>query len=274
MKIKKLVSLLFIPCLAWVVFAASQVYAQEFNFTKAKADYIFQSDNYKNALFDFNSKKDSYNKNQTLSLKEELRISLLNFVGIRNEFIKSYLNLLRTKTVEAAGLGEAQKQSIYTQLDKEVVWYDSRENSYSKDNTLEDILNKSKEEDSRYETETDPAIKYTLAYLSYSDITLLKNKHLEIYKKLKTESETLVGLKRADQNLFKRWFDDIDRELSNLEAVEKEAVDATAKIYAEESWERRKSYENVVEILQKSISNLSRLNNFIKELETVIKNIR
>lgn len=138
-KINKLASYLLIPYLMWILFASLlnysiwqmnknnyDVYAQDFSFERARQDYIFVEDNYKKDLSDFNLKKASYQKNETLSLKEELRNSTYKLVLSRNSFVKSYLTMLRMRVVESKGIENGQKESLFAKLDAEVSWYDGR----------------------------------------------------------------------------------------------------------------------------------------------------
>jgi hypothetical protein len=244
--------------------------AQDFTFEKARQDYIFSEDNYKTKLFDFNLKKASYNKNPTLSLKEEFRLSSFEFTKSRNEYIKNYLAMLRMKTFESTGLNNDQKTKIYEKVDKEIEWFANRKNEYKKEFTLEEVIQKSKEEDNKFETETLPTIYYTLSYNSLGDSVVIKNKHLKIYEVLKNEANSLATLGRADENLFKRWFNDIERELSLISEIENLTKVASEKIIGEDKYQRQSGYEDAIEEISKVKANLYRLNGFIMELENVI----
>jgi predicted alpha-1,2-mannosidase len=82
-----------------------------------------------------------------------------------------------------------------------------------------DLLNKSKEEDTKYKTETLPVIYFTLGNISLGEVVKLREENTNIYKLLKTEAENLVKLGRADSSLFERWFKDIDAELTSTKRV-------------------------------------------------------
>lgn len=248
--------------------------AQDFTFTKAREDYVFSEDIYRKDLFDFNLKKAAYQKNQTLSLKEELRVSLFNFVESRNNLVRNYLTMLRIKTLESTGIGNSQKEAIYTRLDPEVISFGDRKNSHTNNTNLEDIVSKSKEEDLRYETDTLPIIYYSLSHISLGEVKTIKNEHIKIYNNLKSEADGLVKLGRADAGLFDRWFKDIDQELNNIGEIEKETLTEIEKIFGEDEYRRSGSYENAIETLEPVKINLLRLNGFIKELENVIQSKR
>lgn len=288
-RINKWSSYLLIPYLLWVSFASLlnysvwklnpdnspiDVFAQDFTFSKARQDYVFTEDNYKKDLFDFNLKKSAYQKNQTLSLKEELRTSLFKFVGSRNDLVKGYLNMIRIKTLESTGIAQGTKETVYSKIDPEVLWYGSRRTSYVATDSVEDIINKSKEEDSRYITDTSPSISFALAHISLGEVKSLKDEHIKLYTSLKSESANLIKLGRADQGLFDRWFTDIDKELSNITETEKLAQIEIDKILGSDEYQRRGGYKKAIEQLESSRASLLRLNGYIKELENVISNKR
>lgn len=282
-KFSKLASYLLVPYLLWISFASVlnfsiwqlnktniDVYAQEFTFSKAREDYIFSEDNYKKALFDFNLKKGSYNKNPTLSLKEEFRLSSFTFVDSRNVLIKNYLTMLRIKTLENNGLNNEQKYKIYEKLDKEVTWYQNRKNEYKSDDTIEQVFEKTKLEDTHYLDETLPTIYFALSYNSLGDSIDIKNKNIRIYEKLKSEANSLVSLGRADESLFKRWFDDIEKELKLISDIENLTRETAEKVVGADKYQRETGYEDSIETISDVKANLYRLNSFIMELENVI----
>lgn len=288
-KVNKIAGLILIPYLIWISFATvlnfsfwqlnpsnavSNIFAQDFTFIKAREDYIFSEDTYKKDLMNFNLKKASYQKNPTLSLKEELRLATYKFVGSRNNLIKSYLTMIRIKVLESKGLSNPQKETLYSKIDPEVVWFDDRKNKYEVSNTLEDIIRKTKEEDEKYTSETIPVIYYSLAFTSLGDSITIKNKHIKIYELLKNEANELVTLGRADAKLFERWFKDIDNEFVIIDGIEKSLLSEIDKIFGEDVYRKQSGYENAIETLIPIKQNLLRLNGFIMELENTVNTKR
>lgn len=248
--------------------------AQEFNFEKAKSDYVFNFDNYNQKLFDFNLKKDSYNKNSTLSLKEEFRISTYNFLLQRNRLISTYLTMLRMRVLEEMGLTDNQKSKIFEKIDQEVAWYKSRESNYNKEDILEDLINKSREEDSQYETNTDLVIKYALGFVGIGEVTEIKNNHHKLYQKLKSEALSIIELKRLNNSLFNRWFAEIDKELELLNKTIDNQTTKMDNVFSEDEFKREKVYEDVTKELDLAKTNMIKLNEFMYELETRVQEKR
>jgi len=165
-------------------------------------------------------------------------------------------------------------ESVSTKIDPEVVWYEERKNQLKTSDSLEDLLNKSNEEDLKYSKDTLPIIYFAISHVSLSSTVELKNSQIVIYNKLKSEANDLVKLGRADSSLFDRWFKDIDAELAKVNEIEAKTRVETQKIFSAENYSINKSYEEVVSILSPVKSNLLQLNNFISELEQTISEKR
>ncbi len=284
-KLSKVAALILIPYFIWISFASllnfsiwrlnpSNVYAQELNSTRAYEDYIFTEDYYKRDLFDFNLKKGSYQKNPTLSLKEEFRLAAYKFTDSRNKYLISYLTLARVKISESKGLDNSEKDSIFQKIDNEVNWYAGRKSIYQNSDTLETILDKSKQEDVRFTEETIPAIYFSLSYSNLGNVVDITKKHIIIYNKLKDEANKIVQLGRADSSLFDRWYKDIDSELSTLSLIANNTKSQIVKIYGPDTYQRSSSYKKSLDEISLSKSSLLKLNKYILELENVISNKR
>lgn len=285
----KLATYLLVPYAIWISFASvlnfsiwqlnkdketSIAFAQVLDSNTAKNDYIYSEDNYKSSLDTYRLKRDSYIKNPTLSLKEELRLSLLDLLKKRNLYKKSYLNLIRAKVVESQGLEESEKQAVYEKIDPEVVYYQSRSNEYSQTIPLEDLTKKSEEEDLRYSTDTLQAAQFSLIYLSIGQVVDIKNRNLKIYNDLKSEADNIVKLGRADQSLFERWFKDVDQELSNISNSISETKTSATDVFSSDSFISENSYRKGIEKISPVKENLLKLNKYIIELETTISEKR
>lgn len=274
-KIDKIAAYLLVPYFLWICFASIlnysvwrlnvkqkniDVFAEELTTQKAFQDYLFVQDNYRDSLSTYDLKRDSYLKNPTLSTKEELRLKLFDLLSKRNDYKRAYLTVIRTRVNEA----------IFSKIDQEVVWYEKRKEEIGQTDALEDLLNKSKQEDLKYQTETLPIVYFALSNISLATLIELKNEHINIYEKLKNEAVDLVRLGRAKSDLFERWYKDIDFELNEISNSEKDAQVEIDKILTSDNYQIKKSYDKVAEKLLPAKQNLLQINKFIKELELAI----
>ena len=288
-KIDKMAAYLLAPYLLWISFASllnysiwrlnpengiNNVFAQEFDFNKSREDYVFSEDNYKSSFALFDLKKNAYQKNPTLSLKEEVRISFFDFLVKRNDYKKAYLTMLRVKTLESSGLTEDEKESVYSKIDPEVVHYENIKKEYQPATTLEDLLSKSKKEDEKYKNQTLPIIYFALENIGLGNVITLKNENIEIYRSLRSEAESLVKLGRVDSKLLERWFIDIDSEIGKITDIENGVKKESPTVFSDEIYKINKSYDSVLEKLSSAKAELLQLNKFVRELENTISEKR
>lgn len=275
--IRRLIAIFYIVVvvIGGAVLLSQPAQSQELNFEKALADYDFTKVSYSQKLTDFNQKKAAYQKNPTLALKEELRLSLLTFLRERNALIRSYLTAIRFRTVESLGLEEGQKATVYTMIDTEVKWYEEYLRNYGDADSVETLLDKSTSEDTQWQKLTTPAVYFTLANISLGEVVAYRHKHEKIYEGLKSEANNLVSLGRADNSLFSRWFNDIEKEITNVKTAESKTLTVIEKLVNDKNTvEKRRLFDEIVKTLTPGKTSLLRLNNFIAELENVVQTKR
>lgn len=286
-KIDKLAAILLVPYLLWVSFAAilnlsvwtlnpnvPNAYAQEFDYKKAYSDYAFTKDGYNDKLTDFNKKKDSYLKNPTLSLKEELRTSLYNFSQSRNDLITTYLTALRLRILESNGLTEDDKNKSTSKISEEFKWFGEHKNSFNVEDSVESLIAKSQEEDKRLTSNFTPAVNSALVYIGYGDVVDQEQKHKKIYEDLKTEANNLVSLGRADSSLFDRWFKDVEGEFENLQNIKSLVNGSMADLEKTETYAQERGFNNSIKNLEPAKESLLKINQYLYELENVISEKR
>lgn len=248
----------------------SKTKAQEFDYQQSYSDYVFTKDNYFSTLSDFNKKKDSYLKNQTLSLKEEVRVSLYNLLLERNNTITTYLTAIRLRLLESKDLTPDERNTTISKISEEFKWFSNHRSDFSNENSLENLLNKSGEEDGRFLTETTSVINYSLINIGYGDIVSLESRHLQIYNSLKTEADEFVVLGRADSSLFERWFSDIEDEIKNLDTIENEILSGLEDLNSTESYVQKRGFKSSLEGLTPAKLSLLKINQYLFELENTI----
>lgn len=280
-KIDKTASYLLIPYILWVSFAAIlnysiwnlnkppiNTYAQE---TTGISSYDAAKDDYSIKLEDFNNKKSAYLKNTTLSLKEELRVSLYNLLISRNNLINGYLTYLKAYTNGLNSLSGEQKENSKSLIDSEISWFNDYKNNYQSEDSVESLLQKSVTEDERINMSYSASVDFVLVNAGLGEITQQRNSHKEIYDGLKSEAQNLVSLGRADSSLFDRWFSDIEGEFNNFSNLENEIIQNLKQLRSEDDSEVSKGQKDAYKNLDLAKQSLIKINNYLYELENVVE---
>ncbi len=242
--------------------------SQEFTFEKAYQDYTFTREIYYQSLSDYQKAKEFYLKNQTLSLKEEARKKTLTFLKDRDELERVYLTALRIKIIETKGIPKEEKDTMLGKIESEVSWYRIHKDSYKDSDILEDLFNKSKDVEARYNDITLPFIYESLNTISLGEIVGSKNDHEATYLLIRKELDGKVAEGKLRIDPFNRWLTDIDEVITSLKTNESLSKTEIAKIYSENRTDPLNSFKASVNILSNSIELLNQLNNFLQELLT------
>lgn len=267
--IKLLVFVLVFLSTAYCLLGTS--YAQEFNSEKAYLDYIFTRSLYDDEYRKYEIAKEAYLKNPTLTLKEEARLATINMLKARDDLHRVYLTAIRTKITEIKGLTTDEKGNLYTKLDSEVLYYQGHKLTYTGNETLEEVFKINTVVEDHYKKITLPFIYESLFMISYGQEVGIKQDHQSIYNDLINFLNQKVAEDKLIVDPFNRWFLDIGGTIETLNKNELTAKTAIQKLYSE-SFNPANNYNKSVFILTQSISNLTKLNNFVNELLIAIQN--
>lgn len=254
-----------------LIFVFRSTLAQELGSEHAYADYQFTLQTYTNFNSDFEAARDFYLKNQTLTLKEDARKKLLKMIKSRDQLELVYMTAIRAKIVESKGISDNDKNTVFGNIDNEVVWYKNHQENYKDGDPIEDLFNKSNESESRYKTNTLPVIYEALFYASLGDQVAIRLENESEYQSLKTLVTNGVTNGKLDMNPFNRWFTDIESVINILKTNEEKAKKQISTIHSQ-SFSTSSSYNSSISILEDSIIPLSQLNNFLIEVLTSIRN--
>ncbi len=238
-------------------------FAQDFSFDRAFQDYQYSLSVYNQAYSDYQDARDFYRKNQTLTLKEDARKKTLEMLRDRDQLFAVYLTALRMRILELPGLSGDEKNNIFGKIDSEVQWYKSHKDSYKDGDPLEDLFNKSKEAEDRYQTNTLPLVYESLITISLGEEIGIRLSHEEIYSGLKSTI--------TNPDPFSRWISDTDSVISTLKQNEDQTRTQIPKLYGQ-LYSITGSYNTAIQTLASSVKSLTQLNSFITEMLTAIKN--
>lgn len=241
------------------LFSASDTSAQEFNFAKAYQDYIYTQTVYDQAFTGYEQAKNSYLKNPTLTLKEEARKKTLTMLKARDDLYQVYLAALRMKLLEV-------KSPVQSKMDEEIAWYKSHKENYKDDDPLENLFQKSKEAEDRYESNSSLIIYESLFDISFGEMRNIRADQEGVYASLKNSID--IGVERGILKLdpFNRWFTDIENVLKELDAIDSKAKAKIAKMHDASALTPKSAYNSAINDLTPGIAKLMELNDFLTEL--------
>jgi hypothetical protein len=254
---------------AYCVLGTTQ--AQTFDSNKAYDDYVFTQTKYEESYRDYETKKDAYLKNPTLTLKEEARVSTINMLKLRDDLHRVYLTAVRTKVNEIRGLTQDEKGGIFTRLDAEVLYYQGHKLTYTGNEPLEEVFKINATVEDHYNKQTLPSIYEALFMISYGQQVGIRQDNQKIYQSL----VSFLNQKVADGVLiidpFNRWILDITGLTDNLQKNENLAKVQIQKIFTE-SYNPASKFDTAIGILSQGAPNLLKLNSFVTEFMIAINN--
>lgn len=272
-KMKKIVTIitLFTALIGLSVCLPITAVAQSFSFEKAYQDYQFSLTQYQKAYSDYVYAKGAYLMNPTLNLKDDARNKTLNLLVNHDQLLKVYLSMLRTKIVENNGLMDSEKNTIMSEIDSEIEWYNSDKANLSDNDSLDTLFNKSEDLKSRYTSTTNSLIKKSLTYITLGEEVSIKNTQNQIYGDLKAYIDSMVAIGKLSLTPFNRWFTDINRVNESLSQNESDVREQIGKI-ADSFVTSESSYGSCIQLLSSSTAYLSQYNQYLTQVLNYIKN--
>lgn len=117
---------------------------------QAYTDYLYQNDQYRTAYNQFRIAKDEYEKFKTLTSQNTALEKTKTMLEVRDQFLKSYLNLLNEKINENQGMSGSDKQLYQTLLTNENTFLDSHKQLIPSIGTISDAMDVSRQLESHY----------------------------------------------------------------------------------------------------------------------------
>ncbi len=269
MRMKKFYLPLILIFILLIFYSFNLVKAQEFNFTKAYDDYLFNYNQYRQSYKEYLTAKEAYLSYQTLTSKNQALEKTLKMLKDKDEVIKTYLTALKMKIAETAGISKYEQNILYLKLDNEIEWYGQHKESLNSVATLEDLTSLVEKIAERYKT-TEILIYQTLG-------AILSGKENNFREKLATKIQQLkekVGEIRQkgdkDTSLIERWLLETENRLTRSQEKQFAAQQILAKIESSDLY-KNQSYNKAQFALEESHQYLKEANSYLKEIIREIK---
>lgn len=271
MKRVLIISILLSALLGVSILLPKNMFAQDFNFEKAYQDYQYALTQYQQSYSNYDYAKGAYLMNPTLNLKDDARAKTLNLLTNQDQLLKVYLTMLRMKIVEDRGLTNDEKNSLFSDIDAEIEWYNADKAKFSNSDSLEILFARSAELKSRYISITDKLIKKSLAYISLGEEIAIKTDQNRIYTDLRRYIDSKVEVGKLTLSPFDHWFADIntvnDTLTQNEDKIRQQIGKITNSYVTSDS-----AYESCIDLLSSSITPLSQYYQYLTQVLNYIKN--
>jgi len=259
-----LISLLFL----WATPANSQTpLPEDFNFTRAYADYIFNFDIYRKANIDYELYRTQYLQYKTLKSQENAYNATLTMLKARNSTVETYLTALRKKLDETPGADGAKKEILFGKIDAEVSWHIDHSDGLPSAGTLEDLVGDSDEAKTKFNTLT-PFFYENLVAISGGKVNSVREKQESILITLKEKIVEIKGNGDKTTQILERWILDTEEKIARSREKEQEAYALISKSGTSTS---SNTYNEALFKLKEAYQYLKEANSFLLEIVKEIK---
>lgn len=213
----------FSAFLTLLALAVSPCRAQDFNFTKAYDDYLFNFNQYQKAHQEYVAAKSAYLTYQTLTAKTEAFDKTLALLQWRDKTVETYLTALRLRLAEATGVTDYEETVLYLKLDNEIGWYQNHYSILPSGGSPEDLFKTSEEAEDQFSATEILAFQTVGAVLNGKIDThklAIQNNH-DI---LKTKIAEIRQRGDKDTAVLERWLLEAENKLTRVQEKQFEAL--------------------------------------------------
>lgn len=255
--------------LGWV-FAGRSVVAQEFNYDRAYEDFEYNRSLYATAHDDYILSRIRYLSAKTLILAEEAKKATLRMLQARDETVRTLLTALRLRIEESKGLSDSLKESLFKQIDLEVIFYEDHKVKLISAGSLDDLVSDSDEAKERFEGITQPLIYTSLVNISVGKTVDKRGSIEKVISDLKTKVAEIQSEGDKDVTILDRNFIDLENKLARSRDKETQAQDLIAA--SNKSATKKAGYYNdAIAAVQGSYLYLREVTAYLREMIRIIK---
>lgn len=261
---------LFLISAVLFLVTVGNVWAEDFDYSRAYRDYEYNYSVYQLAHDDYVLAKARYLQYQTLVSRDEAQKATLIMLQARDEVIKTLLTAIRMRIRENKGLADSEKESLYKTIDPEVKYYTEHKINLASAGSLADLARDSDLAKDHYNSVTNLVIYSSLVSISTGK-TGYERKQLEkiiLDLKIKIVDIKLAGDK--DVSFLDRLFIDIENKF--LRSRDKEIQAKETILSGEKSFKDKTEYYNeAISGVQGSFLYLKEAVSYLKEAIRLIK---
>ncbi|HEX6976783.1 MAG TPA: hypothetical protein VF185_00285 [Patescibacteria group bacterium] len=250
----------------------SQTPAPVFDYNRAYADYVYNTDLYNTAYSDYQVARSAYLSSKTLAAQTNAQSATLKMLQARDEMVKTYLTALRMRIKETQGLVDNDKNVIFSQIDTDVAWWIAHKTKLTSAATLDDLVADSNEAYDHYPS-TLIVIYNGLFDVFTGRIDDNRNNMQRIVESIKVEVAQIKANGDKNTSQIERTLIDVDNDVQRSQTKESEAKNIITGMTLEQnaSESNDQKFENAKTKLKESLAYLNDAEKLIIQIMTQIK---
>ncbi len=254
---------LFLP---GVVFSQDE----ELTYERVYQDYTYNFDIYRKANSEYESFRLQFLQYKTLTSQENAKEATVKMLLARDEVVKTYLTALRTKLSGTDGIMDDKRNSLYSQIDAEVLWFADHKDKIPSAGTLDDLV-KDSDEAAQYYLEKEFLTYDTLVTISTGKIAFLREKQENTLSEIKAKVAEIRTNGDKDTTTLERWTLDTEARITRSREKELEALELLRDLKGKQGKVNTSIYDQIIFKLSESLQYLKEANGYLKEIVNGIK---
>jgi hypothetical protein len=244
---------------------------EDFDYTKAYQDYVFNVDEYRKAEAKYQLERSEYLRHDTLSSKNEAIAATRDFLKARDRVVIAYLTAIRKKLAETDGLGGSEKEPYFAKLDSEVFWHQEHLDRLDTASTLDDLVDDSDEASDQYGI-TELAAFDALTAVSTAKLNALREPQGELITQVKSKIAEIRQVGDKDTSIVEKWILDSENEaVRNQEKVDAALILVSDIKDRDKSSQKRSRFNSSQAKMGEAHQHIKEANRFLGEIITEIK---
>jgi hypothetical protein len=243
--------------------------SQEYDFTRAYNDYLYNYNQYRAAHTEYAAAKQQYLAYKTLTSKTTALEKTKKMLETRDETTRTYLLALRLKLNETSGVSPYEQQIVKLRLNNEISWYESHRYTVTSAGTIPDLVDLSQEAQERYQ-ETEVIAYQTLGTILAGKESFLRDQVQEQINTLEDKMAQIRQEGKIDTKTLERWLLEAQNRLTLSKEKQFAAQSLLAQLKVREQ-NKGRVYSEAQDNLTESHQYLKEANSYLLEIIRELK---
>lgn len=244
------------------------VNAQEFDFSRAFNDYIYNYNLYRSTHLDYVTAKSEYQTYGTLTSKTEALEATRKMLLQRAKAFETYLTAIRMKLKEETGVSTYKQSLYFLKLDDEVTWLKQHQSFLTTPSTIEDLLEESRKLENRYPNTS--VINYqALGVILEGKENYLRGE-VEVLIDLVDSKINEIKASGEDTQIMERWLIEAKQKIVLSQQKQAEADTLLSSMEPKDTG-KAKDYDQARHLFAESNQYLKEAVSFLKEIIREVK---